>query len=183
MDTFEFINKVFIAKKKRSIKRAIARIGFIICLLAIIVLIKLNKGINSSITSFIFLMAVFGSMSIRKGNPNGFYKEVPCSILFDDGLTIINRELDRNDSLGQRNEITTFKNGDIEKIYYNRKINSMKIVGNGIMTTKWITRKNRKDHVQKVKETYLWPNEENWYSVVDTIQKGTNMNVEYVNSQ
>ena len=173
------INKVYVSRKQKSKRRTLFKISTSICLLFILISLIVGKGINASLAPISLLLAVsLGGLATNK--ESGIYKTCPCKILFNDKIYISNQDLDREDSLGVRNECISFEYKDVDEIEYSAELNSIRVCGKGSKTIEWISRGNREPKTMPVKVAYIYLNDFNKAEIVETFKTCCNIQINYV---
>lgn len=174
------INKVYVSRKQKSKRRTIFKISTSICLLFILISLIVGNGINASLAPVSLLLAVsLGGLATNK--ESGIYKTCPCKIVFNDKIYISNQDLDREDSLGVRNEHISFEYKDIDEIQYSAELNSVRICGKGSKTIEWISRQNREPKITLAKVAYIYLNDFNKSEIIEAFEDCCNIRINYVN--
>lgn len=173
------INKVYVSRKQKSKRRTIFKISTSICLFFILISLVVGKGINASLAPVSLLLAVsLGGLATNK--ESCIYKTCPCKILFNDKLYISNQDLDREDSLGVRNEHISFEYKDVDEIQYSAELNSIRICGKGTKTIEWISRKNQEPKIMLAKVAYIYLNDFNKSEIIEAFETCCDIRVDYV---
>ena len=166
--TFELVNKVYVSQKQKTKRRFLLKVAVCLCLLFIVISLVVGKGINASLAPVSLLLAVSlaGLASVKQ---QGVYKSVPCILHLGAELKIENNSLDREDSLGVRNEVFTIQRNNIESVEYSDELNALRIVGAGEKRIVWISRKGRNDKIQKCRVAYVYLDPYNKNEILDAI--------------
>lgn len=152
---YEILNKVFISGKQKSKRRTLFKIIISISFVFILISLIVGKEMIAAIAPVSLPLAVsFSGLAGYK--VQGVYKNCPCNIILGQELIIENKELDREDSLGMRNEKFVINNNDIEEVQYSTELNSLKIVGNGKKEITWITRAARQPKHKSTRVAYIY---------------------------
>lgn len=176
---FQFENKVYYKnykRKKISSKRIVITIILIVFLL-IIALIN-RSFMTPGLLCIIFLLLSLISGPSREIQNEG-YNHVQADLIVDsNGIRLVNKNFDKLDGFGLRNEETYMTAGNIENIYYSNELVSLCVVGNGTMNMKFIQK--NKQHEIKAGNMYIYAEPDMINEMRQTIESILNMEVKTV---
>lgn len=176
---FQFENKVYYKKyrrKKISSKRYVITILFIVFLLIAALLNKafLTPGL------FLIMVLLLSLITIPKSElKNEGYFHVHAELEVSScGIRLINKNFDKFDGFGLRDEETFMSAENIENIYFSKELLSLCITGKGNMDMRFL--KKKKNHTVKVRNMYVYAEQEKIQDMIHTMETALNMEIKTV---
>lgn len=178
---FEIVNKVHYQQKNKNKTSVLRNIAIVLCLIVIAGSLLMGKGLAGvSVGVIAILFAnLSGNMSDKRGSDA--YKTVFAELMVTQThLSLVNKEVDKEDGFGLRNETYSFGWDKVSAIYFSQELMSVCVEGKGTLTMTWTSekRKGRPDKTVDVNRCYIYFKEEQKDEIIREVEAASGYRVQ-----
>lgn len=169
----EIINKVYYPIKTKDKTSVLRKLAIACCIIVIAASLLKGDGLSGVPVGIIALLFVNLSGSMSRKKVTDAYKTVFADLILDnEKMQLWNKDVDKEDGFGLRDETYTFLWDKVSAIYFSSELMGICVEGDGVLTMKWTSdqRKEKADKTIEVKHAYIYFKDEQQEEVMQAIE-------------